>query len=268
MNRINRVLATIVIFTFLFLSHFGNLSGVEEAPTYMLTVKECLLPKHHPLQDQLKPLFQDKNMFDSRDLVKEAGFHHIKSQRKGIMVVTHPNIEGYLIKKFQSSVAQKEQLENYIKRISGARALQEFIKSNHLQHIVVPQKWLYRLPKSFSDKETGERTYVLIVEKMDLCSKSHNCDGNTKKYQDIDEEILREICIVVYNFRGLDSVRENMPFTTQNQVAFIDTEKWEENRPHYLGKLRHHLSEKSIQFAEKVFQELEAQDALRNFGVR
>lgn len=254
-------LSFFVIFSlFFFESLFSEtqISSVQE-----IRPKYCLLPKKHPLQARLKNLFKDPDMFQSPEHLNLAGFHvvNINKVRRGFMVASHPTIKKYLIKKFQCDTPRKEEVRNYLQRIEGARALREFIKLNKLQHIVVPRKWLYRLPIQFSDPEKGKKSYVLIAEKIDICSGGKDVDGEiAKRYQDIDFDVLRELCIVVYYFRGLDSGLQNMPFTYQNQIAFIDTEHWEQNRYEFLRYVMPHLSQDRQEYVLAVFEELKAQD--------
>lgn len=237
---------------------FGTLfGGVGVFPTQKLKVDDCLLPSDHPLQNKLKKLFKKENMFNSPQQLKRAGFQVLDRVHRGLMVAGHPSMNNYLIKKFQNKVSQDEQLENYLRRINGARALGNFIRSNDLKHIIVPQKWLYALPERFSDPKRKKKTYILIVEKMDLCSGGKDPEGEiAQKYYTIEFDILREICRVVYHFRGLDSMLHNLPFTYQNKIAFIDTERWERQREGYLRNIMPFLSEDRREYALSVFDEL------------
>lgn len=251
-----------IFLIFLSLFNYGNLFGlVKDISIDKLTLEDCLLPNDHPLQEKLKNLFQYDDMFKSPDHLRSQGFEVSERMHRGLMVASHPTFKNYLIKKFENHISQKKQLKNYLRRINGARALRKFIKLNNLQHIVVPQKWLYPLPTPFSDNKTGEPSYLLIVEKMDICSggKDPN-DEVAKKYYNIDKEILREICIVVYYFRGLDSVLHNLPFTYRDKIAFIDTEKWEEYRKIFLQRIMPFLSEDRQNYTLEVLQELQGQD--------
>lgn len=224
-------------------------------------LKDSLLPEDHPLQKELEHLFKDAGMFDSPQNLRQAGFVVFERVNRGLMVASYPGIKNYLFKKFKNGVPQKKQLESYLNRINGATALSEFIHLNQLNHIVTPKKWLYRLPKNFSDPETGKRTYILIVEKIDICSGWKEFDGEVaKRYSNMDFNILRELCTVVYYFRGLDSEIHNMPFTYRNKIAFIDTERWNWNRTGFLDRVMKYLSQDRQEFALEVFEEISKQD--------
>lgn len=255
------------LFIFLFIT--GSLlnpmllsSKIEKPHFIELELRDCLLPTSHSLQEKLSDLFNDPGMFKTKKVFKKTEFQVLSKGMHKIMVAGHPKLKGYLIKKFSDFTSPEDQLANYLKRISGARALAEFIRVNNLKHVVVPQKWLYPLPPQFSDCKTGKSTYILVVEDMDICSGNSSYHGETaKKYAEIDNKILREICTVVYYFRGLDSAPCNMPFTHQNQVAFIDTECWDEwDRQGFLSRINRYLNVESRAFALKMHEELKKQD--------
>ena len=132
--------------------------------------------------------------------------------------------------------------------------MSEYVKSINLKHIVVPQKWLYELPKRFSS--SSKRSYLLIAEKIDICSKKENKANFFK----IDKEVLNELCIVLYKFRGLDSILDNHTFTYTNKIAFIDLDKWEEDRPLFLRKIRFVLSPEMLEYARQIFLELQRKE--------
>lgn len=216
---------------------FENLNGANP-------LKEYLLPRNHPLHRELDKLFK-RNVTLNTD--NQSGFYIFLEKRK-LMIIEHPKLKGYLIKKLKDSIPMEKQLNNYIKRIEGAQAVAKFIKKNKLKHIVVPKKWLYKLPQ----KHSGHSSYILIVEKMDLCSPSEVHE----KYNQIDYEMLQELCLVVNTFRGLDSHAGNLPFTRQNKIAFIDTEKWNVKRDEHLDRLRKDLNEENYQAAQEIFAEI------------
>lgn len=196
-------------------------------------------------------------MFASPAHFRKAGFSVLPRVHRGLMVASHPSIRKYLFKKFKNGVSSEAQLKNYTQRIKGAEALSKFIGIHQLKHIVVPKKWLYALPKKFNSK-SGERAYILIVEEMNICSGGKNPKGEVaQKYHQIDEEVLRELCLVVYHFRGLDSMLHNMPFTRSNQITFIDTERWEREREGYLRQVMPFLSQERQHDAREVFKELQ-----------
>ena len=113
-------------------------------------IASLLLPVDHPIQNQLKELFKDPNMFQAIENFRQAGFDVVRS-REDLLLGTHNSIKGFLIKKFSNKKSQSEQLKNYIKRIKGAKILRKYIQAHKLKkHFLVPKKWLYELPPNFS----------------------------------------------------------------------------------------------------------------------
>ncbi len=184
------------LFYFFFLIFFPSLYGqthfIHNQNTrhkiYCNSLTNYLLPHDHHLQTILKNIFQHPEMFQTPSHFRNAGFNVELGHRK-LMVGFHPAIAGYLIKKFSHDIPLSTQLNNYIKRIKGAKRLCEYIKKYNFQHLVVPQKWLYRLPKSFSMNQ--QNAYVLIVENMDIYNDWENPKGEARNlYFNMDKEIL------------------------------------------------------------------------------
>lgn len=166
-------------------------------------------------------LFGDRLMFRSADHWDAAGFKILRSSENKICVASHPAVDGLLFKKYVDAGKRRDpadQLANYARRVEGARRIRSLIDDQHLRNVVVPKKWIRQLPSRF-----GSEAHVLVVERLDLL------DGVTTedRYRSIDEDVLRDLCIVLHAFRGLDSTAKNLPFTSRGQVAFVDTEHWD-----------------------------------------
>ena len=164
-------------------------------------------------------LFHEPRIFDSADRLMRAGFEVLKDTRPGkIIVFARPDFPEVIFKKYANDTSPGEQLDNYRDRLRGAEALDGLIASRQLRHILVPHKHLHELPKSFALRKLRKKhpSYVLICERMHLLPRKKNKD----RYQaDIDEDVLRELCLVVSRFRALDSGFHNMPFTTSGKAS-------------------------------------------------
>lgn len=210
-----------------------------------------------PASLDLKRLFVDPDMFDSRSAFRAAGFDVFeRSSDNTIMVGNHKSAPGYLFKKYSNALSLKDQLKNYEQRIKGARRLMELVDDHHFKRIAVPRKWLYELPRAFSVRK--RLSYVLVVERLPIL------DDSVRTYERIDKDTLRELCTVVFAFPGLDSNTGNVPMTDDGRVAFIDTEHWDRyskghkkrDKP-YLRHIHKYLSDERLRFADKVFEKLE-----------
>lgn len=173
-----------------------------------------------PIFEQLPRLFFNKKMFDSVDRFEDAGFKIIPHAPHKMMVGSHKEAPRYLFKKYNNDHDGSEQLLNYMRRIEGARMLRSFIEQRRFTTVVAPRKWLYELPSAFPER------YLVVIEKMDLLSK----DATDRSYKRIGKEQMRELAVILYYFRGLNSTTANLPFTEDGKIAFIDTERWANNK--------------------------------------
>ena len=198
-------------------------------------------------------LFPSPSMFTSRRGWAAAGFTVFdRHDETRIMVARHADLPGLLFKKYSSAVSVDE-CKNYDARVEGADRLRTFIADRDLKHVVVPNKWILDLPANH-----GRCEHVLLVEQLDLVSVSEV--GHL--YRTIADELLRELCLVLFHFRGLDSIIDNVPFTTGGKLAFVDTEHWYGGRRRpYLRYIRRYLSQENRRHAEELFRLLASDDA-------
>lgn len=188
-------------------------------------------------------------MFDSRSRWRRAGFTVAgKGAASDVMVASHPSARGYLFKKYNTRISPGKQLQNYRCRIEGAQKLRELITTQQLAQIIVPGKYLHTLPPEFNHKDAP--SYVLVVERLTLLDSSRS----KQLYRQIDVETLRQLCAVIRVFRGLGSGVRNVPFTDMGQIAFIDTERWDDKKKDPLRHISTYLSDERRELAEKILQ--------------
>lgn len=239
---------------------FVNYVNQEDFTTYAddpEALKKFLLPNNHPLQAKLKKIFSDSSILDSDEKAKKAGFHVIKvrreinySKKSGFIVLTHPSIKGYLFKTFLNAIPAKTQLEEHLKRIQGIKIVEDYIKKYDLKYIVAPKKWLYALPSDFSDPNTEEQVYILVVEWLDL----HDKQETIERYKNISKKKLTELCKILFDIRGLDGTFNNLPFTKSKQIAFIDTEHWNWEDRGLLRKIMDVLPPDSQDYVNRLWE--------------
>jgi hypothetical protein len=200
----------------------------------------------------LKKLFRDRHMFSSRETWRAAGFRVLDRSVSGkIMVAGHPLVPGLLFKKYSEATSQKDQLANYRRRVEGADRLRTFVDKQLLRHVVVPRKQLFELSHLRFHRNP---TYILVVEQLDLLS-----DAQTRAaYYGIDPSVLRDLCTMLFHFRGMDSSPQNVPITVDGRIAFIDTEHWDRgNHKSYLHQVGAHLSADLRKLAKTIFDQLD-----------
>lgn len=205
-----------------------------------------------PAALDLKGLFRDAAMFTSRRAWGAAGFHVFDRANNGkIMVALHPSVPGLLFKKYASDMGLKDQLKNYERRVEGAKRLRDFVSKKRLSHVAIPRKWILELPRAFSRKEPS---HVLVVEQLDLLGE----DQTKAFYQRIDPDTLKELCVVLFHFRGMDSNAKNIPFVSDGRIAFIDTEHWDRgSSKSYLHQVGSYLTTERRALAKKIFGQLD-----------
>lgn len=200
-------------------------------------------------------LFRDPGMFNSRNSFVAAGFEVMKQAAShNIMVGTHPSVNSYVFKKYSNDVPLDDQEENYETRFQGAEKIRAVISRYRLRHLVVPHKWLYKLPKSFSEKRR-KSSYVLVADRIDIVS----VDESTRRYRDIPEAVLDDLCHVLFRFSGFDAAIHNLRFTPSGQIAFIDTESWDRSSRRGTGvfrRINEALTRESRKRVERTFKRL------------
>lgn len=198
----------------------------------------------------LASLFADSAMFDSRRAWRRAGFDVFDPAKDTeCMVAAHPSAPGYLVKKYPDDVSQRTQRENFAARAEGARRVAEVIRKHGLRHVVVPQKHVHDLPKSF-----GKSTQVLIVERLDIVGR----DASEGLYHDASEEVLRDLLRVLVAYPGLDSNSKNVQFTRDGKIAFVDLENYKrrDRSKVTLKSIGSYLSRDKLKLAHKILSDL------------
>ena len=203
-----------------------------------------------PIFSLLGELFTDPKMFNSFDHYESEGFDLIDHAENKMMSGSHKRAKGYLFKKYNNDTSGKDQLRNYMHRIEGAKLLRAFITEHGFSRVVAPRKWLYELPSSFPAR------YLVIADKLKLVSR-----GDTERnYDHIGKKQLHELATILYYFRGLNSTASNLPYTEDDKIAFIDTERWHHDKD-LLRKVGDLLPDDRREQAYAVFQELSRKGA-------
>lgn len=201
-----------------------------------------------PIAALLPSLFTDPKMFGSYRRFSAAGFSLVVHAPHKMMAGTHDLAPGYIFKKFNDD--KNGQIVNYLRRIEGARLLRAFIADRGFTRVVCPRKWLYELPSSFPHR------YLVVAERLRLVGLPQT----ERAYGRIGKTQTRELATVLYYFRGLNSTASNLPYTKDDKIAFIDTERWHHKKD-FLRKVGDRLPAKRRQLAEKIYDELRRQGA-------
>lgn len=203
------------------------LERVESNIAISSTEKKACLPflmrDNHPIKPILDKLFQDRVVFNLETFLK-AGFKIISDlPEKKIIVATHPELGGFVVKVFLDSVpVNKSGDPNWkwlYRRAFLASQIRKFIKNNNINRFRGVHKWLYPLPNN--QKEGNDNHWVLVAEKMPLRSPLDCLEfWKTKvKVQD-----LKELYKIMKYCGGQSYRPDNIPITVDGRFVFIDTE--------------------------------------------
>ncbi len=189
------------------------------------------MPEDHPVKPIADALFsQSRATLDIKSM-KNAGFIDPYPRKFTHVVVTrHPLLEGYVLKVYldaQRYFKKESELYHWLNRITGAELIRKYIEENSLEEIFkVPQKWIYRLPDFPAPaREFLKKEYILIVEDMELVSREENKELWSSAL--VTPDLLHHI-FTLLNTIGLHDCGsiENIPFTKDGRIAFIDTETY------------------------------------------
>jgi hypothetical protein len=186
------------------------------------------LPADHPIRETLDKLFSER-VTASFDSLSNAGFSNsFPARNLGVVVSKHPKINGFVLKIYTDEQPALPEWHFWIKRIEGAKAVQQSIKRHgYSKMFKVPRKWIYPLPAEPSAAEGSNRkNFILVAENMKILKHDNihlwKGPGMTKQRLDAIFTIIEEEGL-------LDSTwADNIPFCRDGKQAFVDLEHFQE----------------------------------------
>lgn len=186
---------------------------------------QYLLPDGE-LKETLNNLFVTYKLMDNfrggtgtktKEAFRRAGFKFLKGTR----ITEHPSMPGYVVK-----LGRANRVHQHVSRIWMAEAVRTVIAEHGLEHVTIPEKYLYHLPGR--PTELVDDNYAVISEKVECSSDRHNRTKLRQLPIETVKEILTIIEEVVYNDPSPSNIRVLGDGET---VAIIDTEKihWKRN---------------------------------------
>lgn len=190
---------------------------------------KLLMPDDHPIASALAELFTDPRDYVDRSAMEAIGWQRAEqppaTPLERFVVASHPTIPGYLVKCYALMGDRGRHYAKELPRLAGrvahGRHLREVVEWAGLDQIVIPQKWLYRLPPQFADPLAPFGKVVLIAERLDLMP----AEESEKIYIALDDERMLQILKLIVSVDGLDVWIANMPMTCDGKIAFVDTER-------------------------------------------
>lgn len=236
MNHLSKV-ATLLCLFFL-LTFFDRAISKEQThikANVWNKVAPFLLPEDHAIKPNLDQLFSSSRAILSIKAMKKAGFIHPKvRQWTNLVVVKHPQLPGYVIKTYldaQRYHKNKPEYHYWILRIEGAHAIKKVIDENHWNHLFkVPGKWIYKLPDHPAPpREYLKKNFILVEDDMDLFDDAGN-KAAWSSSQMVTKETLDALYVILKTVGLLDCVKiDNIPFSKDGRIAFIDTQTFNES---------------------------------------
>lgn len=187
------------------------------------------LPADHPAKEKIDAIFTNTRASLTPGTLEKAGFINPKPRRWTHVIVTrHPDIEGFIFKIYTDAQRHySNQLEHvfWILRITGAQMIREMIADKGWgDTFKVPTKWIYPLPAEPSPSSAYHRkNFILVEEDMDLYAS----DENTEMWggEHVTEELLGKVHEILSELGLKDCAKpDNIPFSRDGKVAFIDTQ--------------------------------------------
>lgn len=188
-------------------------------------VAPYLLPKNHYLKDAMDKICSKSRILSSAEALKEAGFKILVQRlNRGLIVASHRNLHGFLIKVYLDTSTRCE-WPLWTLRAEGSRHIQRiFDKHNFNRYMKVPEKWIYAIPQArrpLADEKIFPKDFILLVRDMRILSKAETLIKFQKKSTPAS---LKALYTTIVEGGLSDSHPDNIPYSTDNRIAFIDTE--------------------------------------------
>lgn len=222
------------------------------------SVSPYLLPSNHTAKESLDKIFEKNRVISSLEEMEEAGFQCKKPRTPfSIVAAKHKNLKGYLIKTFlDTQLSIRNEWQHWIQRIRGAKIIEAQLEANRYNALFkVPKKWIYLLPRQQNENAEHRLNFILVVEDMNIVSsKKNKFLWNSK----VKKKTLGALYKILKQNYLIDSVYiDNIPFSKDGRIAFIDTEHYNTFvKPLQPEQLLYHLStEMQIYWLNLIYQE-------------
>lgn len=219
-------------------------------------VAPYLIPPNHPVKPLLDAIFGHSRATLNLDTLTDAGFLPTKPRAfTSIIVTKHPAVPGFVFKLYLDAQRyHKNQPEHYfwMLRIQGVQKIEEIIAAYGLSNeFKCPKKWIYPLPK-YPKPPSGyiQKYYILVEEDMELLP----CQDNKSLWASdaITTELLDNLFLILKEAGLSDSAKpDNIPFSIDGRIAFIDTQLFGKKHVRY-KKLLPFLSEANREYWKAI----------------
>lgn len=242
--------------TILFFIFTNELVSEQPQKTIEKILDPYILQSNHPLTPRLDAIFGQNRVTLNLKTLIQAGFAKTAPRKfTNLLVTKHPNIPGYVFKMYLDAQNYHKKCPEYdiwIKRILGAQKIRDMIALHQLDPFFkVPQKWIYILPNHQDLPEGYPYKYTILVEE-DMFILNREDNKKAWASNNVTPELLNYLWMILKEIGLSDCAKpDNVPFSTDGRISFIDTEIFGEKKINY-KKMIPHLSEPN----QKYWKEL------------
>ena len=201
-------------------------------------VEEFMMPNNHPAKPILDQIFSQSRAFLNMEAMQLAGFAPaIPQHHTHIIVTRHPALPGYVIKAYldeQPYHSGEPEHFFWIKRVTGAKLIQEFINEHHYGHLFkVPQKWIYLIPdEPAPPSDYLRKMFILVETDMDIFDDATN--QTLWGSNIVTEELLNALYVTTTELGLFDCAKPaNCSFSKDGRAAFVDTQSFHKKKVKY-----------------------------------
>jgi hypothetical protein len=210
------------------------------------------IPPDHPVKSFLDQLFKKSRFIKNPDTLSRAGFT-CSGPRKhtGLIVARHPDTPGYIFKIYtdvQEFHKRAFEYDLWMLRIEGARRIRDYIDARGWNSdFKVPYKWIYIIPKGTTRAEGYyEKRTILVEEDMELLKEKKNLER--WRSDAVTPELLDKVYAILTDIGLRDCAKpDNIPFSVDGRIAFIDTQTHDAPEVPY-HRLLNYLSKPNRQY--------------------
>lgn len=231
--RIKKISIAIMSLVACFFTFSGVATAVELATGEAI---DYLLPEDNWLHERMDKIFRDQAVLKDEQSFAKAGFKILRTKGSGMMVASHSQLPGYLIKAFLTSNSRAFDDTWMVNRCRGAENVRNVIQEKNLKYIIVPDKWIYYTSKE--DYCVG----VLVVTHMKTLSHKESAATWKKAPKKVIDELY---AIVGEGFASI-ALTSNVSAVKGGKFACLDTE-FPDRREFDYKKLKKRLSPESYE---------------------
>lgn len=213
-------------------------------------VQPYLMPADHPIKKKLDKLFKTRVLENEKSILKAGFSKATPGAFSHVIISENKKLKGYIFKFYSDEQAIEIEAEQWINRAFEAQSVQKAIETHGFtKYFKVPKKWIYPLPNNTKSKSAYPKSFILVAEKINIVRGREN----VFKWRHEVKPKLLDAVYTITEYEGLiDSlVIHNLPFTSDNKLAFIDLEhhhKW----PVPFYKLKRYLNQPMQDYWENL----------------